>query len=294
MGSFWGASFKRTREQQLERLARWAPARKRFLDIGCGVGHYLEMAKEHFEELYGVEPSLTSTLSARQKGFSVVHDYFHAGLSFEAGFDAISIIEVLEHLEQPSEVFAQAAQLLNDNGILLIEVPNGQRIVQERLYYNLCTDHIQYFSVASLTEMARRAGLTIVCAQEALDPNLLELYAKKVPASRDTFDSKRQVALEKLKSKCSTKAKIAAWGAGAESACFLAMIEGSIQLECIFDSDQAKHGHHIVRIPIVKPTAESVQQFDQIILFANSHKQQIQEQLNELGFSGRLLTVETG
>lgn len=291
MGSFWGTSFKRIREQQLERLAMLAPTRKRFLDIGCGVGHYLALAKEHFEELCGVEPSITSVMKAREQGFSVIHDYFHEGLSFDSGFDAISMIEVLEHIEQPSDLFTQAARLLNENGILLVEVPNGQRIVEKRLYYNLCTDHIQYFSVTSLIAMAHRAGLTVICAQEAADPNLLELYVKKVSKPFDSFSARRQSALDQLVSQLSPGVRIAAWGAGAESACFLAMLEGRIQIHCLFDSDQAKHGHHIARILIVKPTSD-VNQFDIIILFANAHKRQIQDQLKQLGFTGTLLTFE--
>lgn len=290
MGSFWGSSFKHIREQQIERLAKLAPARKRFLDVGCGVGHYLALANNNFEKVYGVEPSVSSAMTARQKGFSVINDYFHEGLSFESGFDAISIIEVLEHLEQPTALFAQAARLLNENGILLIEVPNGQRIVKKRLYYNLCTDHIQYFSVTSLTTMAYRAGLTVICAQESSDSNLLELYVKKVSKPLESFTTKRQSALDLLVSQLSPSATIAAWGAGAESACFIAMLEDKIQIHCIFDSDQAKHGHNIAQIPIIKPTSEDVRQFDTIILFANAHERQINDQLKELGYTGTLLT----
>ncbi|MEX3618287.1 class I SAM-dependent methyltransferase [Paenibacillus glucanolyticus] len=294
MGSFWGASFKRIREQQLERLAMLAPSRGRFLDIGCGVGHYLALAKNHFEELCGIEPSTTSAMRARQQGFSVINDYFHGDLTFQSGFDAISIIEVLEHLEQPAVLFAQAAQLLNENGILLVEVPNGQRIVEKRLFYNLCTDHIQYFSVTSLTAMAHRAGLTVVCVQESPDPNLLELYVKKALKSPYTFSGRRQKSLDQLVSNLATNARIAAWGAGAESTCFLAMLEEKVHIQCIFDSDLAKQGRYIAGIPIIAPTLEAVCLYDTIILFANAHKRQIQDQLIQLEFTGTLLTFDEG
>lgn len=292
MGSYWGASFKRIREQQLERLAMLAPTRGRFLDIGCGVGHYLALAKNHFDELCGIEPSTISAMTARQQGFAVINDYFHGGLTFESGFDAISIIEVLEHLEQPAVLFAQAAQLLNENGILLVEVPNGQRIVEKRLYYNLCTDHIQYFSVTSLAAMAHRAGLAVVCVQESPDPNLLELYVKKPSKSSYNFSSRRESALDQLVSKLSTNARIAAWGAGAESACFLAMLENKVDIQCLFDSDLTKQGRNIAGIPIIKPTPEDVCLYETIILFANAHKRQIQDQLMQFGFTGKLITFE--
>src|SRR5690606_17006622 len=127
-----------------------------------------------------------------------------------------------------------------------------------------------YFSVTSLTAMAHRAGLTVVCAQEAADPNLLELYVRKVSRPDDTFSARRKSAHDQLVSQLSSDARIAAWGAGAESPCFLGMLEEQVQIHCLFDSDHAKHGHTIAGIPIAKPTSEAVREFDTIILFANA------------------------
>lgn len=292
MGSYWGASFRKLRAKQIEKLAQLAPKQERFLDIGCGVGHYLALAQAHFSQLVGVEPSLTGVQASREKGFEVIHDYFHEGLSFDDRFDAITIIEVLEHLEQPTVFLRQVANLLHDDGVLLVEVPNGQRIMEQQLFYNLCTDHIQYFSVTSLVELARQAGLTVIAVQQSEDPNLLELYARKVKQRPLNFTAKRQRALDQLLAQISSDQRIAAWGAGAESICFLAMLQHRIPLACLFDSDLAKHGHTLATIPIMQPTTERVNAYDYIILFANAHHQQISAQLNEMGFNGKLLTFQ--
>lgn len=289
LGSYWGESFRRVRERQLERLKQLVPETGRFLDIGCGVGHYLSLAQKYFGELYGVEPSQTSAAIARQRGFSIINDYFHDGIQFEHDFDAISLIEVLEHLEQPTIVFNLAAQLLKDNGVMLVEVPNGQRIYDQCLYYNLSTDHIQYFSVSSLTRMAEQAGLMILCVQESEDPNLLEMYVRKTSRISVSFDSMRQTAIHRIVSQITNGTNIAAWGAGAEAASFLSMLNGVIPINCIIDSDTAKHGLKAAGIPIVPPTREIIQQLDTIILFANAHKKQIESQLVDAGFEGALI-----
>jgi len=294
MGSYWGASFRALRAKQVERLVQLAPKQERFLDIGCGVGHYLSLAQSHFSQLYGVEPSLTGVQASRKKGFDVIHDYFHEGISFDEGFDVITIIEVLEHLEQPTDFLKKVATLLNDDGILLVEVPNGQRIMEQRLFYNLCTDHIQYYSVTSLAELARQAGLTVIAVQESEDPNLLELYVRKSKKLALDFTATRERALTGLLGQISSYERIAAWGAGAESICFIAMLQKVIPLKCIFDSDLAKHGHTLANIPIVQATKERVNELDYIILFANAHYKQIGAQLAELGYSGQLLTFQLG
>lgn len=269
-----------------------APARNRLLDIGCGVGHYLELAQRYFKDVQGVEPSEVGAKAARECGFNVIQDYFHEGLQLEDKLDVITIIEVLEHLERPVELIRLAARQLNDNGILLVEVPNGQRILQQRLFYNLCTDHMQYFSVSSLAAMASQAGLTVLCVQESADPNLLKLYARKTPAPSATLAGTRMIALERMLAEVRPYGRLAAWGAGAESISFLAMLEGKLHLQGIFDSDAAKHGRRIGGYPILKPDKERVNACDAIILFANAHRYQIQEQLNQLGFTGQLLTFQ--
>lgn len=289
MGYFWGSSFTRLRQAQVERLADLAPDCKRFLDIGCGTGQYLVLAQPYFERLYGIEPSVIGASLAQNRGFDVINDYFHDGLTFESGFDAISIIEVLEHLEHPLTVFVHAVNCLNENGIILVEVPNGQRIFEKHLYSNIITDHIQYFSVQSLVQMAKIAGVAVICVQESVNPNLLELYARKSMPAVDSFHIKRQQDVDRIVSRIPDGALVAAWGAGAESLCYLDMLDKKIQIHCLFDSNKAKHGRCIAHIPIIQPTSESVCAFDIIILFAHAHEQQIQEQLLDLGFQGNLL-----
>lgn len=292
MGAYWGEGFTQVRKKQMERLVKFETHNHRFLDIGCGVGNYLALAQEYYKELWGVEPSVTSSAFAKNRGYNIINDYFSDDLPMKKGFDAISIIEVLEHIEQPIAFFNLAASWLNDNGVLLVEVPNGQRIYTERLYYNLSTDHIQYFSVHSITEMAHRSGLSVLCAQESENPNLLELYAKKIPLPNISFIQKREQDIYKLVSVVKT-AKVAAWGAGSEALCFLAALSNKIDINCVFDNDQRKHGHKVANIPIKKPTKDHIILFDYIIIFANSHLQEIQNQIARLGFKGSVLTLDS-
>lgn len=292
LGSYWGSSFKEVRRKQMNALIELAPMTESFLDVGCGVGHYLELARNHFKHIYGIEPSESSATIAKEKGFHIIQDYFHEKLALAADFDAITMIEVLEHVEAPLQLVRLAADFLKEDGILLIEVPNGQRIVSNHLFYNVCTDHIQYFSIPSLTAMAQLAGMQVICVRECDDPNLLEMFLRKPRAKQLTFTEQRNLILHKWLTALPHTEKIAAWGAGAESAAFIHMLDGKVKLDCIFDSDAAKQGLYIDHIPIKQATKDNVNQYEHIVLFANAHHKQIKAQLDKLGFKGSLHVID--
>lgn len=293
LGSYWGSSFTEVRKKQLNTLIQLAPATDHFLDVGCGVGHYLELARKHFKQIYGIEPSESSAHIAKDKGFHIIQDYFHDKIGLDAEFDVITMIEVLEHVEAPLELVTLASKFLKEDGILLIEVPNGQRIVSNQLFYNLCTDHIQYFSIPSLAAMAQLAGMQMITVREADDPNLLEMFLRKPTNNQPTFTEQRHLILNQWLSVLPSTSKIAAWGAGAESASFIHMLDGKVKLACIFDSDAAKQGLCIHHIPIQQATTDNVNQYDHIVLFANAHRKQIESQLDRLGYKGDFHVIAT-
>jgi len=292
LGSYWGSSFTEVRKKQLSTLVQLAPSTESFLDVGCGVGHYLELARNHFQQLYGVEPSESSANIATAKGFRITHDYFQEQLSFGTKFDVITMIEVLEHIDRPLELVKLASTFLKEDGILLIEVPNGQRIVSNQLFYNLCTDHIQYFSISSLAAMAQLADMQVICVREADDPNLLEMYVRKSKQNPKTFTERRNLVLNHWLTVLPNNDKVAAWGAGAESAAFIYMLAGKVKLDCIFDSDVTKQGMRIHGIPIQQATVDNVNAYDHIVLFANAHGEQIKSQLMKLGYRGDFHVID--
>ena len=43
--------------QRIKKLRHYMPSAKSIIDIGCGIGSFLEVAKDYFPECYGIEPS---------------------------------------------------------------------------------------------------------------------------------------------------------------------------------------------------------------------------------------------
>lgn len=102
-------------------LAQWA-VEGPLLDVGSGVGGNLPvLARAH--PAVGAEISLSAAREAAARGTVVVAD--GAKLPFAAGtFGAAVCTEVLEHVDDPSLVFAEMARVLRPGALAYVTTPN--------------------------------------------------------------------------------------------------------------------------------------------------------------------------
>lgn len=83
-------------------------------------------------------------------------------------YSVVHIDNVLEHVIKPKELIQKCAQLLADDGILYIDVPNDFNLVQKYLYeggfikktkWVAEMEHISYFNKDGLVNLAQECGL---------------------------------------------------------------------------------------------------------------------------------------
>lgn len=141
---------------RLEVLATAAGARKgaRLLDIGAGGGEFVYLAGRSGFAAEGIEPNVGYSAFARaQYGVTIrtmpLDDLDHASA------DVVTLFHVLEHLADPVAAFARLHDVLSDEGLLFVEVPN---ILQadaspHNVYFKA---HLFYFSHATLQAAASR------------------------------------------------------------------------------------------------------------------------------------------
>lgn len=98
---------------------------QRLLDVGCGNGKFLIMAKAMGWEVVGVDFDEVAVNTARKAGLTVVHgDVF--SISDYEGFDYITCSHVIEHVHHPRDFLTHILALLKTNGKLWLETPNIQ------------------------------------------------------------------------------------------------------------------------------------------------------------------------
>ena len=150
--------------ERLTELEQQHPSKGRLLDVGCGIGTFLQLAREHRWQPYGIDPSKSGSAFAQKKYKLDVRcgDLFEADFA-AASFDAIALYHVLEHISELNPFLSELRRVLKpETGTLVIEVPNGEslqsRLQQADWPYVHPYDHLYYFSAHSLPKLLRKHG----------------------------------------------------------------------------------------------------------------------------------------
>ncbi len=109
------------------RLRKLKSARKEgsLLDVGTGIGQFLNLARQMYSSVYGTEVSTAAIAIAREKyGLEVFNGTLEGLARQRRSFDNITLFHVLEHVPDPRQVLSQCYSLLSDGGVLVIAVPN--------------------------------------------------------------------------------------------------------------------------------------------------------------------------
>ena len=96
------------------------------LDIGCGEGTFAELAQKKFIYVYGMDLCFKALKSAYNKNIQVVKGNLNKeGISFQNGsFDAVTCLDVIEHVFDPVALLIEINRVLKKNGILILTTPN--------------------------------------------------------------------------------------------------------------------------------------------------------------------------
>lgn len=144
---------------------RWVPENTRVLDIGCGFGQTLGYHKARGCEAYGVEADENVRKVAEKFGLNIHIGLFDPGQYEPNYFDYVTLDQVIEHMTDPVRTMQGVAAVLKSGGYAIVSTPNsngwGARVFGKRWINWHAPFHLQYFSVASMTITAEKAGLVM-------------------------------------------------------------------------------------------------------------------------------------
>jgi 2-polyprenyl-3-methyl-5-hydroxy-6-metoxy-1,4-benzoquinol methylase len=133
------------------------------LDIGCGTGDFLNYCRNLGWETIGVEPDEDARKQVAEKNIQVYDlDYLN---TTNNKYDVITMWHVLEHVHNLTERLNQLKNLLKENGIIIIAVPNHMSI--DAKYYKEywaaydLPRHLSHFSQKTITNLFQRFSFNL-------------------------------------------------------------------------------------------------------------------------------------
>ena len=149
---------------ELRELARLSPGS--LMDVGCGSGGLLRIAKALHWKVLGLEIDPAALAPARAAGLEVIEGSYEALAQFENAFDCIVCSHVLEHVHSPSDLLTTLAGALKEGGALILSLPNASSAMRRRFGAHWrgleAPRHISIPSSVQLRRLLQEHGLPVV------------------------------------------------------------------------------------------------------------------------------------
>ena len=260
-----------------------------FVDIGCNDGLLLKAAHDIGIKTLGIDPAENIVQLAKDKGLDVISEYFNPEIAKQAlklfgNAKVITSNNTFNHIDDLINFMEGVKELMADDGIFVVEVPQAIEYVNKLMFDNIYHEHLSVFSVKSLKDLYAQFGMEIfdieplvvqggsmrVFArnkQNKADCKVLQEWLKKEQAvgllDRNTYvrykkavEQIRDELLDILKRAKAEDKSIIGYGAAAKGNTLLNYYQiGNETLDYIADKNTLKHGLYSPGMHIrVEPT----------------------------------------
>lgn len=273
------------------------------IEIGSNDGILLKNFGKLKKNCLGIEPSKNTARECEKYGIKVIKKFFNFKLAKTLNYKKADLIianNTFAHIPKINDTIKGFKELLNANGCINIEFPHLLNLIKFKQFDTVYHEHFFYFSLTSIIKIFSKHDLKIWKVDKVnTHGGSLRIYAShnhneinidksvaKILQQEKTFGITKintyrnfQKVIEKNKTKIieylnyekKNQKKICGFGAPAKSTTLINYCKIDKEtLNVVFDNSKNKYGKFIPgsRIPILKPTAKKLRQFDIIFIFA--------------------------
>lgn len=134
----------------------------RLLDIGAGVGLFVDEARQNGFDADGIEPSRSAVAAARKYFGVTLKQGIFIRSKIRNKYDVVVINHVLEHLKNPVKLVTDIKSVIRLSGLLVVGVPNFasiMSILKRQRWQSLVPDqHKWLFTIRTLDNLVIPVG----------------------------------------------------------------------------------------------------------------------------------------
>lgn len=135
------------------------------VDIGCNDGTLLRSYAVDGLLTVGIDPAKNLHVLSSKGTTKVINDYFSAAAIRRHFPDkkpkAITAIAMFYDLDDPNSFVADAASLLDKDGVFVIQMSYLPLMLETNAFDNICHEHLEYYSLAALENLLSRHNLEV-------------------------------------------------------------------------------------------------------------------------------------
>lgn len=259
---------------------RYSLSGKKVLEIGCGRGEFLSLLPADVRA-FGLEYSEAAVAECAKNGLNVSRGYPDGtGILPQAPFDAFLLLMFLEHMPEPNVALRTICNSLSDSAVGLVEVPNFDMVLRNKLFSEFIGDHLFYFTRATLQATLQMNGFDVLECSELRDAYVISAIVRKRTrldiAHFREHQAKIKAELDAFLHRFPAKG-VALWGAGHQALAIIALAGIAGRIRYVVDSARFKQGRFTpaTHLPIVAPEALAADPVEAVIVIAGSYSDEV-------------------
>jgi 2-polyprenyl-3-methyl-5-hydroxy-6-metoxy-1,4-benzoquinol methylase len=127
---YFGEGNIRQFRKGLHILHQLKPQKGKLLDVGCGLGMFVKLAKHDGWEAKGVEISPFACAQARKDGLEVIEGELENLHLPSESFDVVTLWDAIEHFSDPFIKIKEIWRILKKDGLILLNTPNENSLLK--------------------------------------------------------------------------------------------------------------------------------------------------------------------
>ena len=154
----------------------------KILDIGSNDGSFLELAKDKYPKVLGIEPTNCANIAVN-KGIKTIKSFLNLKLAKKilnkySKFDFITATNILAHTNNLDEILKSIKLLLSKKGLIIIEVQYLYDLLSQKAFDSFYHEHNFYFTLSSIMKLLSNYNLYVFNAEKLnVHGGILRVYA---------------------------------------------------------------------------------------------------------------------